>query len=531
MASKIADAFVEIGSRTKKFDQGMSKVRKRLSGLNKGFGNITKKAELFGVALGAAVLFGAKKALDASASMELLEGRMVTLLGSTEKAAAAMKFFGETAAKVPFSIEQVTEAGVTLTAMGASFKKWLPLANDVAAVMGVDLTVAASQLGRAFAGGGAAADIFREKGILEIIKTSSGIKDFSKKTIPEFRKAMFEAFTDPGGKIAGASGRLADTLTGQLSMIGDSFFKLKVKIGETLTPAIKELVTQTQPLLQQWIELLSNNKGLSESLENIAKQFTEFRQTLVLTIFNLQDEWAMANANMQFIWAKTTGEIAKLFLLVSQSVAASINFMKKSWLVAQDLFSQGISGVLIPVSEKWSKAFADSAGNIKREAMGIDASFKSLSAEQDKQTKKITDDIIKRFFDQTKTIEGMRKAFFENENKEKDKNLDKDKKRETDLTDTINKENKKRKISFIKAEDLFKKIQEDAKKDGDVIGKAVGALPGAQAQADIAKAQNGGNRILSKIEEIEKQGNATLREIADTLKSSRTLSTNAPMGI
>lgn len=296
MASKIADAFVEIGARTAKFEKELRDVQKRLDslendfkkvtnnskkglqsvrvGLNRtvaGFIKATKIAIVFFAAIGTASVLAVKTSLDAAASFENLEVRMVTLLGSTEDAAEAMKFFSKQAEKVPFSLEQVAAAGVTLTAMGADFKKWLPLAADVAAVMGVDIETAASQMGRAFSGGAGAADVFREKGILNIIRESRGIKDLSKITLPEFRKAMFETFVDPQGKIEGAAKGLSRTWVGQLSMVGDAVFKLKKSFGEALLPAMKDLVSLTiKPLVGEWGEWAEANKEL------IKTGFTKF---------------------------------------------------------------------------------------------------------------------------------------------------------------------------------------------------------------------------------------------------------------
>ena len=59
--------------------------------------------------------------------------------------------------------------------------------------MGTDIVDASAAFGRAFAGGAGAADILRERGILQLIKDSEGIEDLSKLTLPEFRAALERA--------------------------------------------------------------------------------------------------------------------------------------------------------------------------------------------------------------------------------------------------------------------------------------------------------------------------------------------------
>lgn len=219
--------------------------------ITSGFSNVAKSILAVGIAY-----FGsrgihrlASSFLEVASSTEQFRLRLETLLGSQEKAAAAMEFFRETAAKVPFTLQEVIESGTTLTAMGANLKTWTPILTDLAAVMGMKLPEAASALGRAFAGGAGAADIFRERGILQIIKDSArmkhGIDDITKLSLPQFRKMMLEAFSDPDGKIAGAADKLATTWKGIISMLQDKWFQfrdavMKAGVFEILKKALAD---------------------------------------------------------------------------------------------------------------------------------------------------------------------------------------------------------------------------------------------------------------------------------------------------
>lgn len=173
--------------------------------------------------------------MEAAALVEKLEFRLSALAGSTEIAAKKMDLFEGFAATVPHSLDRIVEAGVQIEAFGANSEEWIAPISDLAFVMGVDLVEAANSFGRAFAGGAGAADVFREKGVLQIIEDFKGVDDITKLTLPEFRKAMLEAFSDPEGRIAGAAKRAADTWTGAMSMIGDAVFKAQTNIGEAIT--------------------------------------------------------------------------------------------------------------------------------------------------------------------------------------------------------------------------------------------------------------------------------------------------------
>jgi hypothetical protein len=109
----------------------------------------------------------------------------------------------------PFELKNVVEAGITVRAFGDSNATTLKAVADLAAFMGTDVTEAAAAYGRAFAAGAGAADILRERGVLALIQTRSGIDDLTKLSLPEFRRVLFESLVDTTGPIAGATERLA----------------------------------------------------------------------------------------------------------------------------------------------------------------------------------------------------------------------------------------------------------------------------------------------------------------------------------
>ena len=261
---KAATLEVEIGAKIDQFEKSLGKVRKDLGGMEKRLTGVSRGASKAStafsgmarrlIAVGAAY-FGArgifkmgKSFLDVASSVETYRLRLEAMLGSQEAATDAMAFFKDVAAKVPFTLEEVIEAGVKVQAFGADLKAWSPIMADLAAFMGVTLPEAASALGRAFAGGAGAADIFRERGILQVIKDFArmerGIDDITKISLPEFRDVMYEAFAGAESKVAGTADKLATTWTGIVSMLQDKWFKfrdavMKAKVFEILKEGLK----------------------------------------------------------------------------------------------------------------------------------------------------------------------------------------------------------------------------------------------------------------------------------------------------
>jgi phage tail tape-measure protein len=220
-------------------------------------------AAMFGVYLGAQGLAGlARGFTDTASSMESYGVRLRVLMGSQEQANAALQLMQDIAAKSPATIGQVVESGTTLQAMGASLYTWLPVLNDLSAVMGMTMPEAASALGRAYAGGIGAADIFRERGINALIgsfaKMKYGIDDLTKVSLPEFRRIMLEAMSAAGGGIAGAGEEMAKTGSGLWSMLSDAYERWKLKIADT--GAYDNLKGKLDALLKQIDKWAENGK-------------------------------------------------------------------------------------------------------------------------------------------------------------------------------------------------------------------------------------------------------------------------------
>ena len=228
-----------------------------------------KASKVAFAALGAAVVAGAGYAIKTAAEFEKLKTRLNTMYGSVNVGTKAFNTFNKVAATTPFALQSVVEAGASLKAFGVDAEKNIKPVADLAAFMGLDVVEAASAMGRAFAGGAGAADILRERGVLQLIKDFKGIDDLSKLTLPEFRQALEEAMIDPTLGIAGATDALSETFIGSYSNMMDSVDRLAASIGDKLLPIAKQITTIVGGLAD---ELSGSQSAFQDQIDAIELQ-------------------------------------------------------------------------------------------------------------------------------------------------------------------------------------------------------------------------------------------------------------------
>jgi len=130
---------------------------------------------LIGIGAGAIL----KSFIDVGKEVENLQVRFKFLFGSVKEGQIAFDNLSKFASRVPFSLEEITAASGNLAVVSKDandLTRILEITGNVAAVTGLDFATAGSQIQRAFSGGIAAADIFREKGVRSLL----GFKEASK---------------------------------------------------------------------------------------------------------------------------------------------------------------------------------------------------------------------------------------------------------------------------------------------------------------------------------------------------------------
>tara|TARA_R100000742_G_C4279324_1_gene103591 strand:+ start:1319 stop:3340 length:2022 start_codon:yes stop_codon:yes gene_type:complete len=231
--TNLENQFQKADAASKKFDNTQGKLRGTTSGLRRTIGALRNSLLLYTFAIAGATK-GVSSLLQASSRFESLRTRLVGLTGSVKEANQAFNLFNQVAATTPFALDDVVEAGAQLEAFGADAKALIKPITDLAAFMGTTAVEAANSFGRAFAGGAGAADILRERGILNIIKTTQGLSDLSKTTLPEFRAALINTLQDPVNGIAGSTDRLSKTFEGAMSNMRDNVTRLAASLGTSL---------------------------------------------------------------------------------------------------------------------------------------------------------------------------------------------------------------------------------------------------------------------------------------------------------
>jgi len=237
--------FKEIEQGSKKAKNATEKQRQATAGLRRQIGALRNNMLLVTFAtVGFTRAIGSF--VNASRQFEDVKTRLVGLTGGVENAERAFKAFNEVAATTPFMLDDVVNAGAQLQAFGLNAETTLRSVTDLAAFMGTSATEAANALGRAFAGGAGAADILRERGILNIIKTTQGLDDLSKTTLPQFRQALLKTLVDPASGIEGSSERMSKTMTGAISNMMDAVTRFQATVGDILAPILLKAVTATE---------------------------------------------------------------------------------------------------------------------------------------------------------------------------------------------------------------------------------------------------------------------------------------------
>lgn len=230
----------DLEKNTKDYNKAANRMRGETQGLMAGLGSLRNRILVYSFALGGAVAV-MNRFVQASSGFQDVKTRLVGLTGGVQEAESAFKAFNQVAATTPFQLQDVVNAGAQLEAFGLNSKLTLRATSDLAAFMGTTATEAASALGRAFAGGAGAADILRERGILQLIKDSQGITDLTKITLPEFRVALVRAMTDPDGRISGSADRLSKTFSGAVSNMQDAMTRFAAVIGDSIIGPLTEV--------------------------------------------------------------------------------------------------------------------------------------------------------------------------------------------------------------------------------------------------------------------------------------------------
>jgi hypothetical protein len=303
----------------------------RAKGAIRGVGNAALKVknQIFSLngALGAlGVGMAARSALKYASSIEGLRVRLKFLTGSTKDAGKAFDTMLGFAKQAPFTLQEIQKASpslLTVTDDVEELGNLLKITGDIAATSGLSFEQTAQQIQRTFAGGIAAADLFRESGVKAMLGFEEGVKY----SAAESKKHIISAFSEGSTAMKGATSEMANTFDGQVSMMGDAWDELqKSFMDEGVFDEIKKNV----------IELTAHLKDPKtiEATKELARSTLEVAAAIKTSIghFNDLPEWVKTVGIVGAVLGGKTGKVIMGGLLYAgEEVGEMLDNVKASW--------------------------------------------------------------------------------------------------------------------------------------------------------------------------------------------------------
>ena len=316
--------------------------------------------------------------------------------GDVKKGGQAFQVLTKYAGTVPFSLDKIIEGGTALAAISSGpleLGKNLQLVGNLAATANISFKDAALQYQRVASAGVAAADLLRDKGVSGLLGFTAGAKYSVDESVKIFEGAFLK-----GGRFSKVANELADTLTGNVSMVEDFYFGIKAAAAEPLfeglSAQVKELVGDFKKNDE---ELKAMGVRIGTSLAKGFRNLGDFIK-LVITNFDLLVKGIkiflalkvfgfINNVGMAFIlWAKKIKTVRRAFIALNLTMKANpiglIILAVEGLVLAWVLFEDQIRSVGKYISEKFN-------GIIDSATLGIRKFTQSIGFGSDKNIEEI----------------------------------------------------------------------------------------------------------------------------------------------
>ena len=328
---------------TKKVNIDIIARDKSKRALNNVRGSLDKlKASVFNVrnalaGVGAGLVI--RNLVNTGKELENLQVRFKFLLKDANEGAKAFDNMVKFASKVPFSLEEIQSGSgilATVTDNADDLQKMLEITGNVAATTGLDFRTAAEQIQRSFSAGIGAADLFREKGVRNMLGFKAGATVSIEETVEAFERVFGK-----GGEFGSATDELANTFEGTLSMIGDKFFTFKKTILEAgFFPELKKQFKDLDTFLGE------NSKTLDELAVSLGKGLAQAVKFGADAIIMLKDNFGFLVESVKLL---ISFKIASVFVGIAGGITAANGAMLTfNATVKRNLF---IAGAAIVISQ------------------------------------------------------------------------------------------------------------------------------------------------------------------------------------
>ncbi|MDA0780678.1 MAG: tape measure protein [Rickettsiales bacterium] len=286
MATTIDSLLVKFEVNNRQLKEGFAEANNQIT----GFSNKAKAS--FALIAGAySAAFALKGMTDVITKFEKLEASLITVTGSSEKAAKEFEKLQDFASTTPFQLAEVVDSFIKMKALGLDpSEKALNSYGNTASAMGKGLNQMIEAVADASTGEFERLKEFGIKAKQEgdnVTFTFQGVSTTIRKNADEI-SSYLQSIGD--NQFAGAMERQADTLNVALSNMNDSFDKLIKAIGDAgLTnllinsaDAMKELADNTReniPLIQEWGDRILSTMPQTGAVWNMLKSLNSEQQT------------------------------------------------------------------------------------------------------------------------------------------------------------------------------------------------------------------------------------------------------------
>ena len=317
------------------------------------------------IGLGAGLVI--RNIVNTGKQIENLQVQLKFLFGSAQEGAKAFDEMAKFASKVPFSLEEIQAGSGVLAVVSDDAKELanlMKITGNVAAVTGLDFKTTAEQIQRSLSAGISAADLFRDKGVKDMLGFSAGAKVSVEETVKAFERVFGE-----GGRFDGATDELANTLSGTLSMIGDKVFnfkrvlldagffsqlkkqfgdlnksleknsetmdKIAVTIGTVLAVGVEKLVNGFKFLAKHSDEVVTAFKILISF--KLAKMFINIGRAIIPVVAGMRALASLTGAGLVLVAASVAATTATFFALgkaiddVEKKINSNFEAQKKAY--------------------------------------------------------------------------------------------------------------------------------------------------------------------------------------------------------
>ncbi|MAL46673.1 phage tail tape measure C-terminal domain-containing protein [Hyphomonas sp.] len=365
------------------------KTRQAMKSASTGLDNLKKSVFSLQTALiGIGGSLVAKSFLDTARETERLQVRFKFLFDDVREGEKAFRGLTEFASKVPFSLEEIQRGAGNLAVVSQSaeeMNRLLAITGDLAVASGLDFQTTAEQIQRTFSSGINSADLFRERGVREMLGFEAGVAISAEKS----KQHIIDIFQEGSKSFVGGSQVMADTFDGVISMIGD---KVRLFKQDVMDAGPFEALKGSAQLLDQ--ALVKNFGSIEKSAEMVGDAIVG---TTVKTIL---------------FASEVIDTFQPVFKFLGDSVANLVNFVRG---LPPPIDSLGVIGFLM-LGKKGKLAVGIIASQIDR-IRGMLASLIDVEIKMQETMKAIIPDFIegdsidKSLVQLKKRAEELRKPF------------------------------------------------------------------------------------------------------------------------